>query len=83
MRAQVFFLAQDLTVQQTSGRAQKSQTYPIWEDEEFSNQDNRKGHINGIATESKNAIRYQFVRIVSVNADSKALPEGNQTPQEQ
>jgi hypothetical protein len=83
MRAQIFFLAQDLTVQQPSGRAQVNQTYPIWEDQEFSDQDKRKGHINGIATEGKNTIRYQFVGIVSVNADSKALPEGNQTPQDQ
>src|SRR5262245_20129705 len=55
----------------------------IWEDEEFSNQYNRKGHINGIATESKNAVGYETVGMVSVNADSKALPKGNQAPQEQ
>jgi hypothetical protein len=70
-------------MEQPGGRAQINQTYPIWEDEEFSNQDNRKGHINGIATESKNAVGYEPVRMVSVNADSKALPKGNQAPQKQ
>ena len=50
---------------------------------EFSNQYNRKGHINGIATESKNAVRYESIGMVSVNADSKALPKGSQAPQEQ
>src|SRR5262249_46296119 len=74
---------QDLTVEQPCGRAQINQSYPIWEDEEFSNQYNRKGHINGIATESKNAVGYESVGMVSVNANSKALPKGNQAPQEQ
>ena len=83
MPGQIFFFAQDLTVEQPCGRAQINQSYPIWEDEEFSYQDNRKGHINGIATESKNAVGYEFVGMVSVNADSKALPKGNQAPQEQ
>jgi hypothetical protein len=83
MPAQIFFFAQDLTVEQPCGRDQINQTYPIWEDEEFSNQDNRKGHINGIATESKNAVGYESVGMVSVNAHSKALPKGNQAPQEQ
>jgi hypothetical protein len=46
-------------------------------------QDNRKGHINGIATESKNAVGYEFVGMISVNADSKALPKGNQAPHKQ
>src|SRR5207245_2559848 len=35
---QIFFFAQDLTVEQPCGRAQINQSYPIWEDEEFSNQ---------------------------------------------
>src|SRR6266511_3322028 len=83
MPAQIFFFAQDLTVEQPCGRDQINQTYPIWEDEEFSNQDNRKGHINGIATESENAVGYESVGMVSVNAHSKALPKGNQAPQEQ
>jgi hypothetical protein len=83
MPAQIFFFAQDLTVEQPCGRDQINQTYPIWEDEEFSNQDNRKGHINGIATESKNAVGYESVGMVSVNPHSKALPKGNQAPQEQ
>src|SRR5262249_54180954 len=83
MPGQIFFFAQDLTVEQECGRAQINQSYPIWEDEEFSYQDNRKGHINGIATESKNAVGYEPVGMVSVNADSKALPKGNQAPQEQ
>jgi hypothetical protein len=83
MPAQIFFFAQDLTVEQPCGRDQINQTYPIWEDEEFSNQDNRKGHINGIATESKNAVGYESVGMISVNAHSKALPKGNQAPQEQ
>src|SRR5262249_26666738 len=83
MPAQIFFFAQDLTVEQPRGRAQSNQSCPIREDEEFSGQDNRKGHINGIATESKNAIGYESIGMVSVNADSKALPKGNQAPQEQ
>jgi hypothetical protein len=83
MPTQIFFFAQDLTVEQPCGRDQINQTYPIWEDEKFSNQDNRKGHINGIATESKNAVGYESVGMVSVNAHSKALPKGNQAPQEQ
>src|SRR5262249_27581148 len=83
MLAQIFFFAQNLTVEQPGGRAQINQSYPIWEDEEFSNQDNRKGHVNGIATESKNAVGYEPIGMVSVNADSKALPKGNQAPQEQ
>ena len=83
MLAQIFFFAQDLTVEKPCGCAQINQTYPIWKDEEFSNQYNRKGHINGIATESKNAVRYESIGMVSVNADSKALPKGNQAPQEQ
>ena len=53
MLAQIFFFAQDLTVKKPCGRAQINQTYPIWEDEEFSYQDNREGHVNGIATQSK------------------------------
>jgi len=83
MLIQIFFFAQDLTVEQPCGGAQINQTYPIWEDEEFSNQYNRKGHINGIATESKNAVGYEPIGMVSVNADSKALLKGNQAPQEQ
>src|SRR5215831_3036369 len=83
MLAQIFFLAQDLTVEQPCGRAQSNQSCPIREDEEFSDQDDRKGHINGIATEGKNAVGYESVGMVSVNADSKALPKGNQAPQEQ
>ena len=83
MPAQIFFFAQDLTVEQPCGRAQSNQSCPIREDEEFSDQDNRKGDINGIATEGKNAVGYESVGMVSVNADSKALPKGNQAPQEQ
>jgi hypothetical protein len=33
--------------------------------------------------EGKNAVGYESVGMVSVNADSKALPKGNQAPQEQ
>src|SRR5947209_675181 len=73
MPAQIFFLAQDLTVEQPRGRAEINQSYPIWKDEEFPNQNNRKGHINGITTESKNAVGYESVGMVSVNANSKAL----------
>src|SRR5262245_8618380 len=83
MPGQIFFFAQDLAVEQPCGPAQINQSYPIWEAEEFSYQDSRKGHINGIATESKNAVGYESVGMVSVNADSKALPKGNQAPQEQ
>ena len=83
MPGQIFFFAQDLAVEQPCGRAQINQSYPIWENEEFSYQDSRKGHISGIATESKNAVGYESVGMVSVNADSKALPKGNQAPQEQ
>jgi hypothetical protein len=83
MPTQIFFFAQDLTVQKPCGCAQTNQTYPTREDEEFSNQYNREGHINGIPTESKNAVGYELVRMVSVNADSKALPKRNQAPQEQ
>src|SRR5262249_6918147 len=83
MPGQIFFFAQDLAVEQPYGRAQINQSYPIWEDEEFSYQYNRKGHINGIATESKNAVGYESIGMVSVNANSKALPKGNQAPQEQ
>jgi hypothetical protein len=83
MPGQIFFFAQDLTVEQPCGRAQINQSYPIWEDEEFAYQDHRKGHIDGIATESKNAVGYESVGMVSVNAYAKALPKGNQAPQEQ
>jgi len=83
MPAQIFFFAQDLTVEQPCRRAQINQSYPIWEDEEFSYQDNREGHIDGITTESKNAVGYESVGMVSVNADSKALPKGNQAPQKE
>src|SRR5262249_39645724 len=83
MLAQIFFFAQDLTVEKPCGRAQINQSYPIWEDEEFSDQYNRKGHINRIATESKNAVGYEPIGMVCIDADSKALPKGNQAPQEQ
>src|SRR5262245_2485185 len=39
MPGQISFFAQDLAVEQPYGRAQINQSYPIWEDEEFSYQD--------------------------------------------
>jgi len=37
----------------------------------------------GLRLKAKNAVGYESVGMVSVNADSKALPKGNQAPQEQ
>src|SRR6266508_2277751 len=55
MPAQIFFFAQDLTVEQPCGRDQINQTYPIWEDEKFTNHDNRNTHTHHNATESEHA----------------------------
>src|SRR5215472_5494208 len=80
---QIFLFAQNLTMEQPRACANIDQTQPIGEYEKFTNQDNCKRHINRVATKSKDAIRYKSVRMLSVNADSKALPKGDETPQEQ
>ena len=83
MPAQIVFLAQHLTMEQPCDRGDVNQSDPIWKDEEFTDQDNRKCYIDGIAAESENAVRYQSVGMVRIDADSKTLPKGNDAPQQQ
>jgi hypothetical protein len=46
-------------------------------------QDDRKCHINGIAAESKNAARDEFVGMLVIDAHPKTLPKRNQASQQQ
>jgi hypothetical protein len=83
MRPQIFLFAQDLTVEQPRCCAEIDQKYPIRKNEKLANQYNCKCHINGIAAESKDAVRYKSVGTICVNADAKTLSERNQAPQQQ
>jgi hypothetical protein len=61
MPLQIFFFAQDLTVNQPHGRNEINQADPIWKYEKFANQDHRKRDIDGIAAKGKNAVHDKLV----------------------
>src|SRR5262249_54224530 len=83
MAVQILFFTQHLTMEQPCGCPDIGQSYPIREYEKFTDQDDRKRHINGVAAESKSAVCYQSVRMVCVDPNSKALSEGDDTPKHQ
>jgi hypothetical protein len=80
MTLQIFFFAQDLTVNPPHGRNEINQADPIWKYQKFANQDHRKRDIDGIAAKGKNAVHDKLVGIIGVDADPETLPEGNQAP---
>jgi hypothetical protein len=82
MPLQIFFFAQDLTVDQPRGRNEINQADPIWKYQKFANQDHRKRDIDGIAAKGENAIHDELVRMIGVDANPEALLERNQTPQQ-
>jgi hypothetical protein len=43
-------------------------------------QDGSNCNINGIAAESKNPARDEFIGVLGIDANPKTLPERNQTP---
>jgi hypothetical protein len=61
MPLQIFFFAQDLTVDQPRGRNEINQADPIWKYQKFANQDHRKRDIDGIAAKGENAIHDEFL----------------------
>src|SRR5215469_7806216 len=83
MSLQIFFFTQHLTMEQPCGRSDIDETYPIREYEKLTNQDNRECHLNRVATEGEDAVRYELVRMACVDSDSKALPEGDDAPQQE
>jgi hypothetical protein len=81
--SQGLLFPQHLTVEQPYGGNHIDQKKPIGEHQELPQQDKPKGHINGIAAQSKNAGCNQLVGMVLVNAHAEALPERNQAQSEQ
>jgi len=79
MPSQAFLFTQHLTVDHPYSGNHINQQNPIWEHQELAQQDRRERHINGIATKSKNAGRYKFVRVLLIDANAETLPKGNQT----
>jgi hypothetical protein len=82
MPLEIFFFAQDLTVDQPRDRNEINQADPIWKYQKFANQDHRKRDIDGIAAKGENAIHDELVRMIGVDADSEALLERNHAPQQ-
>ncbi len=62
---------------------QIDQKKPIGEDQELTQQDQSKRHIDGIAAISKSAAGDQFVGMLCINAHAKTSSKRNQTPQNQ
>src|SRR5215469_2618989 len=83
MLVQIFFFTQHLTMEQPCCRSDIDKTYPIREYEKLTNQGNRECHINRVATEGEDAVRYELVRMAGIDSDSKALPKGDDAPQQQ
>jgi hypothetical protein len=77
MRLQVFFFKQDLAMKYPRAPDDVGSKYPVWKNQELANQNNRKRHIDGIATEGKNAGGNQCIGMVSINANPEALPKRN------
>src|SRR5215813_12448622 len=80
MPLQVVFFAQHLAVYQSRGRNEINQADPIREYQKLADQDHHKRDIDGIAAEGKDAVHDELVRMIGVDADAEALPEGNQAP---
>src|SRR6516225_5189190 len=83
MLFQVFFFTRHLTVEQPYASNHIDQKNPIREHQELAQQDKPECHINGIAAKGKDASRYKFVRMVLINANTEALPERNETQEQQ
>jgi hypothetical protein len=83
MYFQIGFFAQNLPMEQPGGCKEVNQKEPIWEYQKLANEDEGKGCIDGIAAEGKNAGGYEFIGMVFVDADTKALAKGEKTPQEE
>jgi hypothetical protein len=81
MPTQMIFLTQYLTMKQPRRRNDVNQGDPIRQDEKLADQNDGKGHVNWVAAECENAVRYQSIRMVCVDANPKALPEGKEAPQ--
>src|ERR1700752_881267 len=81
MLLQILFLPQYLTVEQPYACNHINQKNPTGEYQELSQQNRGKCHINGIAGKGKNPVRYQLIRMLCIDANTKALPKRNQTPQ--
>jgi hypothetical protein len=83
MRLQIIFLPQDLTVNQQRKARDIRQKYPVRKNQEFADQNEGEGDVNGITAESKDAGRDQRIGAIRVDADAEALLERDQTPQQQ
>ena len=66
MPLQILFFAQNLTVKQPHGCPEINQYDPIWEYQEFTNQDHGKRDIDRIAAKRKSAVHDELVGMIGV-----------------
>ena len=68
-------------MEQPDACTQIDQKDPVGEYQELPQQNGRKCYINGIAAESKNTARDQFIGMFDINANTETFSEGDQAPQ--